>query len=268
MPWRKSADAVQTFVLKSEVKDFFKFWGRLSGFLKLADIRDTHFPSLPKVTAWTALYDYIDVFARKYPRFKAAALEAWNQGNITRRLINHTVDFGGGVVKLMARWLPKGSLASRLALPVTAATALVFAREQLFYDAPAIAQKEVTFTKELAQSYHDRAQREDKGALFKEIKGAYNSRAAELLVHGFINEQVSDQLVSHIKDHLKKERYIKLSNGINSLISGGFLTYASLAGMGAVSSGSLIVLMLAPYIINPLIGRSTQVAEFTVTKQV
>ena len=250
-------------------KDFFKFWGRLDGFMQLAEIRDSHFPILSWITAWTKHYDYVDVFARKLPRFEAAVLDAWQKRTITRRLVNQSINFGGGVIKLSARWLPKGSLAGRLGLPVTAATALVFAREQLVFEAPAILNKEVSFTQQVAQRYHKRAQTdENKEALFKEIKGAYNARAAELLVHQLQGEQVPDKLVTHVQDHLKKERYHKISDGIHSLLGGGFLTYASLAGMGVVASGALLTLMLTPYLVSHVIDQSTSVAKFSVTKQI
>lgn len=266
IPLSETADRVQAFMLKREVKDFFKFWGRLSVFMKLANLR-AYWPDLLGIAVYTKRFDYIDVFARKLPRFKAAAYEAWTKGTITRRLLNHTIDFGGGVIKVTARWLPKGSLLGRLGLPVTAATALVFAREQLVFEVPALLQKELSFTKEVAQNYHDRLGSEDKTALFKEIKGAYNTRAAELLVSQLQSSEITDQLVSHVKDHLKKERYHKLSDGIHSLVSSGFLTYAVLAGMGAFASGALLTLMLTPYIARHVIDYTTPLTSFSVSKQ-
>lgn len=270
LPWSGVADRIQAFSKRGEVKDFFKFWSRLSDFMGLAHLRD-YFPDLPSITVYTKRFDYFDVFVKKYPRFKSAAKEAWAQGAITRKLLNHTIDFGGGVIKLTARFFPKDSLIGRLGLPITALTALTFAREQLVYEAPAIASKELAFTAEVAKEYISKVKSgEDREALFNEIKGAYNERAAELLIstrESLISDAKLDKLARHVRDQLKKERYLKLSEGAHSLASGGILAYATIAGMGAVSSGALLTFMFTPYIARYVIDRSTQIEKFLPSKE-
>lgn len=254
------ATRIQTLVLSGGFKDFWKFWGRLSDFMHLANVSH-YWESLPRIAVWTKHIDYLDVFARKSPRFIEAATEAWEQKTLTRRLVNHTIDLSGGVVRLAERWLPKTSVIGRFSLPLAALTALVFGYEDLKKVPDAVDPQIVNASQLMVLGEEYKAKGKDAWRRELMNSGTYSQQFVERLaarlekISGDID--IDNPFAARILSDLDKERYKKISDCSHSILSGGFLVYASIMGMGPVVAGALLTLMLTSYIAPRVIDRCT-----------